>query len=200
MGDMEVGDKPAACVAEALQPRNIPGTELAARCALKNAITAAANSGGKHADLTRIQKATEDLCDVVAKEAVRAALQPRAPSPELAESGRWLESMAKAYDDRLGHLVEDAGKLPRVIAAELDRLRAEVELLKLAQPAPAQDGDRATREVYVVRLGNYETAEVDSIWDDVASAQSRCNELGSMWVVEEWPVGESADQAAEGDE
>lgn len=48
-------------------------------------------------------------------------------------------------------------------------------------------------EQWVVRFGNYEPAEIDSIWDTEEEANARLTEIeresggyGSMWTVEEW--------------
>ena len=40
--------------------------------------------------------------------------------------------------------------------------------------------------VGVVRYGNYEPAEVDSIWTTEEAAKKRCNDLGGMWDVVSW--------------
>lgn len=43
-------------------------------------------------------------------------------------------------------------------------------------------------KVYAVQFGNYDPAEVDSIWDCRACAEKRASELGGMWEVSVFDV------------
>ena len=60
------------------------------------------------------------LLQEFAEAEVRLALQPREPSPELAEAEKWLAGM-RGY----AALTSARKTLPGIVAAELDRLRAE---------------------------------------------------------------------------
>jgi len=44
--------------------------------------------------------------------------------------------------------------------------------------------------VWLIVYGNYEPAEVHSIWKTKERAEQECDRLGGPWHVEEWEVGE----------
>lgn len=106
------------------------------------------------------------VCDFAASE-VALAIQPRDQSPELIEAGLWL----KAVGSGVFAAVPDSPRMAPIIAAELDRLRAEVARLTDQVPRAEEipwgklrGGDRTLTEREFVAVRD----ELDRLTAEVA--------------------------------
>lgn len=53
---------------------------------------------------------------------------------------------------------------------------------------PETEGTAVKQTVWVVRFVNYYPAEIDAIFATRELAETRCDALGGMYVVEEWKI------------
>lgn len=64
----------------------------------------------------------------------------------------------------------------------------KAEMLEIAENCGLAPLQRELDIIFVVRFGNYEPTEADSLWSTKELAERRAEQLGGQWCVKSWPV------------